>query len=102
MMRWIGRLIALAIAVVLGVFAVVNRDPVTLRFWPLPEIATMPASIAILIGGAIGFLLGAVVVWGPAWSARMRLRDAEARLKVLSPPPSDEARAPGTAVATSR
>jgi uncharacterized integral membrane protein len=86
MFRWIRRLIALAIAVVLGTFAVVNRETVMVRFWPFPESAELAVSVAILIGAAIGFLLGALVVWGPAWSARMRLRDAEARLRVLSPP----------------
>ena len=100
MMRWLRRILALAIAVVLGVFAVVNRDPILVRFWPLPETATMPASAAILVGAAIGFLLGAVVVWGPSLSARVRLREAESRLRVLQPPPP--VRTPGTALAASR
>ncbi len=99
MMRWLRRLLALAIAIVLATFAVVNRDPVVIRFWPLAESAVMPVSVAILIGGAIGFLLGAVVVWGPSWSARMRLREAQSRLQVLEPAP---VRGPGTAVAPTR
>jgi uncharacterized integral membrane protein len=85
-MRWIGRLVALAIAVVLAVFAVVNRAPVELRFWPLPEVATLPVSVAILIGGAIGFLLGAFIAWTAALPARARLREAEARARTPVPP----------------
>jgi uncharacterized integral membrane protein len=85
-MRWIARLIALAIAVVLGVFAVVNRTPVELRFWPLPDVATLPLSVAILIGGGIGFLLGAFLTWSAALPARSRLREAEARARAPVPP----------------
>lgn len=101
MMCWLRRLIALIIALVLAVFAVVNREPVLLRFWPLDRSATMPVSVAILIGAAIGFLLGAAMVWGPSLAARLRLRDAQARLRLLAPPPAP-ARPSGTALVPTR
>ena len=100
-MRWINRILAFAIALALGIFAVVNREPVLVRFWPLPESAVLPTSVAILLGGAVGFLLGAIVMWGPAWSARVRARAAEERLRVLAPPPPPEPPA-RTALASSR
>lgn len=106
MFRWIRRLIAAAIALGLGVFAVANRGPVLLNFWPFSESVVLPISVAILAGAAVGFVLGALMVWGPALSVRMRLRDAEARLRVLAPPPSSDldARAgpPATALAAPR
>jgi putative membrane protein len=99
MMRWIARLIAVAIAIVLAVFAVVNRAPVELSFWPMPEAATLPVSVAILIGGGIGFLLGAIVAWGSALPARSRLREAESRVRTLEPRPAPEVRPGAPALA---
>lgn len=101
MMRWIRRLIAFAIAFALGIFAVVNRQVATVHFWPLPESVQVSVGLAVLAGGAVGFLLGAFVVWTRALPAYARLSEAESKVRALTPPPA-EPRAPGTALAVPR
>lgn len=101
MMRWIRWLFALAIAFVLAVFYAVNRQAVTVDFWPVHAQLETRAGLAMLVAGAVGFLLGAFVVWTRALPAYARLSEAESKVRALTPPPS-EPKPPGTALAVPR
>lgn len=70
-------IIALPFLIVLTLFALSNTDTVSLRFWPTDYSLPAPVSIAILVAAAVGFLLGAILLWFSAASARMKLRRAE-------------------------
>jgi uncharacterized integral membrane protein len=93
-------LIALPFLLVLILFALSNRQPVTLAFWPTDFALTMPLSLAILLAMALAFLLGALFVWIPGLAVRRRARRferttqrLEAQLAELqrNPPPSGRA-----------
>lgn len=59
-MRLLSWLISLPIFAALLVFALQNREPVTLSFWPFDATATMPLSLyslGLLIAGFLGGLL---------------------------------------------
>jgi uncharacterized integral membrane protein len=95
-------LVALPFLLLLILFALSNRQPVTLSLWPTSLEVTAPAAVVILVGMAAAFLLGALLVWIPALGARRRarrceraLRDLQAEVATLkgSPP------APGTSIA---
>jgi len=70
-------LIALPFLFVLVLFALSNRQPVTLGLWPTEFAMTIPVSAAILLGMAGAFLLGALFVWIPALGVRRRARRFE-------------------------
>jgi len=70
-------LIALPFLVVLILFALSNRQPVTLSLWPTGLELTAPAAVLILVGMAGAFLLGALFVWIPALGMRHRARRFE-------------------------
>ena len=76
----------LAFIVTLAVtsFAVTNRAPVEVDFWPLPFAATLPLFAILIVAAALGFMFGTVATWwsGRKWrrSARDRGREVE-RLK---------------------
>ena len=74
-------LAALPMIVVLVIFALSNRTPVSVGFLGYSILA--PLSVAILIGAAIFFLLGALIVWFGALRQRRRARRAERRVKEL-------------------
>ena len=91
-------LIALPFLLVLILFSLSNRQPVTLAFWPTDFGLTMPLSLAILLAMAVAFLLGALVVWIPALAVRRRARRferaaqrLEAQLAELKRTPPDSA-----------
>ena len=64
-------LIALPVLIVLVLFALSNPQPVTLALLADRLQASMtPLSVAILVGAAGAFLLGALFVWIPALGAR--------------------------------
>ena len=74
-------LAALPLIVVLVIFALSNRTPVSVGFLGYSILA--PLSVAILIGAAIFFLLGALIVWFGALRQRRRAWRAERRVKEL-------------------
>jgi len=81
--KLIGRLVLGIIAVVVVIFALANRDPVTLSLWPLPLDLTMPLYIAVLGGLVVGLIAGAVISWLPKLRLRRQARAAERRADAL-------------------
>ena len=57
-------------------FAVTNRAPVEVDFWPLPFAATLPLFAILIVAAALGFAFGAIATW---WSGRKWRRSARGR-----------------------
>src|SRR4051812_15120769 len=53
----------LLLAVLLALFAVANRELVSLAIWPLPFVVPVPLYLAVLVAVLIGFLAGALAGW---------------------------------------
>jgi lipopolysaccharide assembly protein A len=79
----IRALIYVPLAFVLVLFAMSNRESAHLGLWPFDYSLELPLSIALLIAFAIAFLLGALLLWFSAISARLRARRAEHAIKML-------------------
>jgi uncharacterized integral membrane protein len=77
-------LVTLIISVPLVLFALSNQEPVVLALWPTDyTLHDVPLSIAILVALAIGFLVGAFMVWFSALTHRRRARRAERKVRLL-------------------
>lgn len=76
-------LLAAPFLIVLVLFALSNRQPVTLGFWPTDFGLVVPLSAAVLAVAAAAFLVGAVVVWLTELRIRHRARRAETRVELL-------------------
>jgi uncharacterized integral membrane protein len=93
--RW--GLIAL-VAFILIVFAVENRQTVTLSLWPFPLELSTGLYIVVLLTLLVGFLLGELVAWmnGRRWRREARRsanRVAELeRERAAQSPPKEAAR----------
>ncbi len=83
MRRLIAAPFVLAALAVLISFALSNAEAVTVGLWPTGWTATLPLSVAILLGMAAAFLFGALMLWFSALSARSRARHAEDRVRML-------------------
>lgn len=77
-MRVIAWLIGLPVAVLAIVFAVVNRELVTVDLWPLPWTIDLPLFLMVLGALGLGLAIGGVIGWLSAGRARSRAR-AETR-----------------------
>ena len=62
------------LALIAVAFSISNRLPVTLELWPFPFIYEVPVYIAVLGGGAIGFLMGGFIAWVSGAAARAQAR----------------------------
>jgi putative membrane protein len=76
-------LIALPLLLVLVLFALSNRQPVSLGFWPTGYTLELPLSLAVLGGMAAAFLAGGLLVWFSALAQRRRARQAEQTVRLL-------------------
>jgi len=70
-------------ALVLVLFAVSNRELVTLRFEPFPSALELPLYGGIFASLVLGFVLGGIGAWLGGRRSRRRARRAEAELKRL-------------------
>ncbi|MBW4024598.1 MAG: LapA family protein [Proteobacteria bacterium] len=91
----------LVIILILVLFALSNRQDVALGFWPTDFAIQAPLSVAILVGMAIAFFLGAAVVWIDKLGLGRRARRAEAQVARLQAQLA-EAELRRTPIATSR
>lgn len=78
-------LLTAPVGVVVVLFAVSNRGPVTLEMWPLPFKIDVPLFTVGLGGLFLGFLWGAVTSWYSSGGTRKKARDAarSARLAAM-------------------
>ena len=83
MRQFIGIIIFVPLAIVVGIFAVENRVPLALEIWPLPGIYQMWASVWILGLLAVGTIIGMAIGWMAGTGSRRRARRAERMTRTL-------------------
>jgi uncharacterized membrane protein YciS (DUF1049 family) len=76
-------IISLPVLIVLVAFALSNREVVRLGLWPTDYALDTPLAVAVLVGMAVAFVLGALLVWFGALAARARARSAERQVRRL-------------------
>jgi uncharacterized integral membrane protein len=108
-MRRFAWIVTLPIIAIVTVFAVMNRQDVTLNLWPLPWDFAVPVFLLALLLILFGFCFGVLVTWISGARQRRQLRAAkrdldQAKMELHSlrraPPPQH--RATGTALATAQ
>jgi uncharacterized integral membrane protein len=80
----ISWIITIPVTIVAVVFAIANRTPITVNFWPLPWFAELPLYLVVLGSLLAGFLIGAVIAWLSAGRRRQEARVAAERLRGLT------------------
>jgi len=77
-------LLGVAVAVAITVFALQNTDQVTIRFvaWKVEKV---PLAGLILLSGALGGVVMALVGWVQRWKLRAKIRRLEASQGGLGP-----------------
>ena len=78
-MRILYRAVFLVIAIILILFAVSNRETVSVGFWPLPFLADVPLYLLCFLS----LLIGSAVTWTAGHRNRRELRGRRRRIKAL-------------------
>ena len=82
-MRILYRAAFLVIAIVVILFAVSNRETVSVGFWPLPFLADVPLYLLCFLSLMIGALIGSAVAWTAGHHNRRELRARRRRIEAL-------------------
>lgn len=83
LIRLLSLLITLPVTLAVVVFAVANRGPVTVDFWPFALAVEVPLYGLALGTLALGCLLGALLTWLPLLLTRRALLSARVKLHKL-------------------
>jgi uncharacterized integral membrane protein len=73
----------LVVAILLILFAVSNRETVSVGFWPLPFLADVPLYLLCFLSLLIGALIGSAVTWTAGHRNRRELRARRRRIEAL-------------------
>ena len=82
-MKFFWWLILALVALVLVLFAVSNREAVSVALWPLPATIELPLYLVVLGMLIIGFLSGQLVTWIGGWRWRREARRSRERIARL-------------------
>ena len=75
--------VTLVAAALLIPFALSNREPVSLGFWPLPFLIDLPLYLLVLLLLLGGFVIGATASWIAGRRIRRELRRRRRRVDAL-------------------
>jgi putative membrane protein len=75
--------VTLVAVVLLIPFAVSNREPVSLGFWPLPFLVDLPLYLLVMLLLLVGFVIGAAAGWLAGRRTRRELRRRRRRVEAL-------------------
>lgn len=79
MLRILGWIVSVPVALVAISFAVSNLAPVELTLWPLPGSVVVPAFALALVALVLGFAAGGIVAWITGGRHRRAIRKEKAR-----------------------
>ena len=82
-MRILFRAVFLVIAISLILFAVSNRETVSIGFWPLPFLADLPLYLLCFLSLLIGALIGVAAAWIAGHRNRRELSARRRRITAL-------------------
>ncbi len=82
-MKRFSWILTLPLIVVAVVFAIANREPITLDLWPLEASPRLPLFVILLACVAFGLAVGGLATWLSAAPARQRARQARRRVAEL-------------------
>ena len=82
-MRFLYRAVFLVIAIFLILFAVSNRETVSVGFWPLPFLADVPLYLLCFLNLLIGALIGVATAWKAGHRKRRELSARRRRIEAL-------------------
>ena len=77
------RAVFLVIAIFLILFAVSNRETVSVGFWPLPFLADVPLYLLCFLSLLVGALIGVAAAWVAGHRNRRELRARRRRIDAL-------------------
>jgi uncharacterized integral membrane protein len=81
--RILFRAVFLVIAISLILFAVSNRETVSIGFWPLPFLADLPLYLLCFLSLLIGALIGVAAAWIAGHRNRRELSARRRRIAAL-------------------
>jgi len=81
--KWLSWLVIALLALFCTVFAVSNREIVTLTLWPLPFALTAQLYLVVLLTVLVGFLVGLLGGWMASWRVRRAARERKRRIETL-------------------
>jgi uncharacterized integral membrane protein len=71
------------IALVLILFAISNRETVSVALWPLPDLVDLPLYLVLLATLLLGFIVGELTAWVGGWRWRREARRGRQRIAML-------------------
>jgi uncharacterized integral membrane protein len=82
-MKFLWWIVLAVVVLVLILFAVSNRESVSVGLWPLPDFVEMPLYLLVLGTLIIGFFFGQLVAWVGGWRWRREARRSRERIALL-------------------
>lgn len=82
-MKFISRVVAVPIAIIVVAFAIANRHLIEVSLDPLPFTVGLPLYLVVIGALALGFAAGAGAAWLSGYGARCQARGTMARIVAL-------------------